>query len=180
LPLCNSFVPGAQFVKKQAASSTLKKVVVELADSSAVPGYVNPSKLGKDDVFDLLTQDGEHREVSLEKVRCVYFVREFTSNYALERKAFLSRPKLDGLWVRLKFRDSQTLEGVVPNDLLALLDSGVHITPPDMQGDTQRMFIPRAALTEMKVLGVVGVARRPRVAAAAAATSAQPGLFSDE
>ena len=153
-------------MKKQAASSTLKKVVVELADGSAVPGYVNPSKLGKDDVFDLLTQDGEHREVSLEKVRCVYFVREFTSNYALERKAFLSRPKLDGLWVRLKFRDSETLEGVVPNDLLALLDSGVHITPPDMQGDTQRMFIPRAAITEMKVLGVVGVARRPRVAAA--------------
>ena len=76
-----------------------------LADSSAVPGYVNPSKLGNDDVFDLLTQDGEHREVSLQKVRCVYFVREFTSNYELERKAFLSRPKLDGLWVRLKFRD---------------------------------------------------------------------------
>jgi hypothetical protein len=168
-------------VKKQAASSTLKKVVVVLADSSAVPGYVNPSKLGKDDVFDLLTQEGEHREVSLGKVRCVYFVREFTSNYALERKAFLSRPKLDGLWVRLKFRDSETLEGVVPNDLLALLDSGVHITPPDMQGDTQRMFIPRAAITEMKVLGVVGVARRPRaVAAAAASAAAQPTLFDEK
>ena len=151
-----------------------------LADSSAVPGYVNPSKLGKTEAFDLLTQDGEHREVSLDEVRCVYFVREFTSNYALERKAFLSRPKLDGLWVRLKFRDSDTLEGVVPNDLLALLDSGVHITPPNMQGDTQRMFIPRAAITEMKVLGVVGVARRPRAAAAAAVVSAQPGLFTEE
>ena len=151
-----------------------------LADSSAVPGYVNPSKLGKGDAFDLLTQDGEHREVSLDEVRCVYFVRQFTSNYALARKAFLSRPKLDGLWVRLKFRDNETLEGVVPNDLLALLDSGVHITPPDMQSDTQRMFIPRAALTEMKVLGVVGVARRPRATAVAAAVSTQPGLFNEE
>jgi uncharacterized protein DUF6982 len=167
-------------VKKQAASSTLKKVVMVLADSSAVPGYVNPSKLGKADVFDLLTQDGEHREVSLDKVRCVYFVREFTSNYVLERKAFLSRPKLDGLWVRLRFRDNETLEGVVPNDLLALLDSGVHITPPDMQGDTQRMFIPRAAITEMKVLGVVGVARRPRAVAAATVASDQPGLFGED
>jgi hypothetical protein len=180
LPLCNSFVLGTQFVKKQAASSTLKKVVVVLADSSAVPGYVNPSKLGKTEEFDLLTQDGEHREVALDEVRCVYFVREFTSNYTLERKAFLSRPKLDGLWVRLKFRDSETLEGVVPNDLLALLDSGVHITPPDMQGDTHRMFIPRAAITEMKVLGVVGVARRPRAVAAAASASAQPTLFNEE
>jgi len=153
---------------------------VVLADSSAVPGYVNPSKLGKDDAFDLLTQDGEHREVSLDKVRCVYFVREFTSNYALERKAFLSRPKLDGLWVRLRFRDNDTLEGVVPNDLLALLDSGVHITPPDIQSDTQRMFIPRAAITEMKVLGVVGVARRPRAVTATAAASDQPRLLFDE
>jgi len=167
-------------VKKQAASSTLKKVVVVLADGSGLPGYVNPSKLGKTEEFDLLTQGGEHCEMSLEDVRCVYFVRDFTPNYAPERKAFLSRPKLDGLWVRLKFRDSETLEGVVPNDLLALLDSGVHITPPDMQGDTQRMFIPRAAISEMKVLGVVGVARRPRVAAAAAAVSSQPGLFGEE
>ena len=168
-------------MKKQAASSTLKKVVVVLADGSALPGYVNPSRLGKTEEFDLLTQSGEHRDMSLEEIRCVYFVREFTANYAPERKAFLSRPKLDGLWVRLKFRDSETLEGVVPNDLLALLDSGVHITPPDMQGDTQRMFIPRAAITEMKVLGVVGVARRPRVAAAAASSaSSQPGLFGEE
>lgn len=165
-------------MKKQAASSTLKKVVVVLADRSAVPGYVNPSKLGKSEAFDLLTQEGEHRETALEDVRCVYFVREFTANYVLERKAFLSRPKLDGLWVRLKFRDGETLEGVVPNDLLALLDSGVHITPPDMQGDTQRMFIPRAAITEMKVLGVVGVARRPRPAVPAVATT-QAGLFSE-
>jgi hypothetical protein len=165
-------------VKKQASSSTLKKVVVVLTDSSAVSGYLNPSKLGKTDAFDLLTQEGENRSVTLDEVRCVYFVREFTANYVPERKAFLSRPKLDGLWVRVKFRDSDTLEGVVPNDLLALLDSGVHITPPDMQGDTQRMFIPRSAISEMKVLGVVGVARRTRAAAASVA-SAQPRLFEE-
>ena len=93
------------------------------------------------------------------------------------RKVFLSRPKLDGLWVRLKFRDSsELLEGVVPNDLLSILDSGVQITPPDMQGNTQRIFIPRSALAEMTVLGVVGIARR-KPAAAVAAT--QPALFDE-
>jgi hypothetical protein len=162
-------------VKKQTASATLKKVVVVLDDGRAVKGYLSPAKLGKSESFDLLTQDGEHREIAIEDVRSVYFVREFDSNYELARKAFLSRPKLDGLWVRMKFRDNDVLEGVVPNDLLSLLDSGVHITPPDMQGETQRMFIPRAALTEMKVLGVVGVARRKP--AAAAAGEEQPLLF---
>jgi hypothetical protein len=163
-------------MKKQAAASTLKKVVVLLSDKSAINGYLSASRLGQGDNFDLLTQDGEHREISLGDVRSVYFVREFTSKYEPERRAFLSRPKLDGLWVRLRFRDNDVLEGVVPNDLLVLLDSGVHITPPDLQGDTLRMFIPRAALTEMKVLGVVGIARRKPAAAAAAA---QPRLFSE-
>jgi hypothetical protein len=82
---------------------------------------------------------------------------------------------VDGLWVRLKFRDNETLEGVVNNDLLALLDSGLQITPPDLNGAAVRIFVPRSALSEVTVLGVVGVARRKP----AAATPAQPKLFSE-
>ncbi len=84
--------------------------------------------------------NGEHRPISLKDVRAIYFVREFGGEYEPERKAFLSRPKLEGLWVRLKFRDNETLEGVVPNDLLALLDSGVQITPPDLNGTVTANF----------------------------------------
>ena len=96
----------------------------------------------------------------MKDVRAIYFVREFTGKYEPERKAFFSRPKLDGLWVRLTFLDHETLEGVVPNDLLALLDSGVQITPPDLNGAAVRIYVPRSALAELTVLGVVGVARR--------------------
>jgi hypothetical protein len=125
---------------------------------------------------DVLTTNGEHREVPLKEIRAVYFVRDFTDDYEPERKAFFSRPKLDGLWVRLKFRDNETLEGVVSNDLLALLDSGIQITPPDLNGAAVRIFVPRSALSEVTVLGVVGVARRKP---AAAAMPAQPKLFSE-
>jgi hypothetical protein len=166
-------------VRKRADSSTLKKVVVVLADGTKYSGYLNPSRLGTTEAFDLLSQDGEHSEIALQDVRSIYFVREFTAKFEPERKTFLSRPKLEGLWVRLRFHDNDTLEGVVPNDLLALLDSGVQITPPDLHGDTLRMFIPRTALAEMKVLGVVGIARR-KVAAAGAAAGAQPTLFNED
>jgi hypothetical protein len=160
-------------MKKQPSSSSLKKVVAVQLDGTVLRGYVNPSGLGREEIVSLLTQEGERREIPLRQIRCVYFVREFTPSYEPSRKEFLSRPKLDGLWVRLKFHDNDVLEGVVPNDLLAILDSGVHITPPDIHGDTLRMFIPRSALAEMKVLGVVGIARRkPAVAAAS-----QPILF---
>jgi hypothetical protein len=146
---------------------------VRFLDRNVLRGYMNPSKLGDAETLELLTPEGEQRNFAVKEVRSIYFVREFTDDFEPERKAFLSRPKLDGLWVRLKFRDEDTIEGVVPNDLLSLLDRGVQITPPDLHGTTLRIFIPRTALTEMTVLGVVGIARRKPAA------PPQPGLFND-
>jgi hypothetical protein len=160
-------------VKPHAPSSTHKKVVVLLLNRTTHRGYLNPAKLGLTDSIDLLTPDGEHRDFPLEQVHSIYFVREFSDDFKPERKTFLSRPKLDGLWVRLKFRDEEVIEGVVPNDLLSLLDRGVQITPPDLHGTTIKIYIPRTALVEMTVLGVVGIARRKPPA------PAQPGLFSE-
>ena len=162
-------------MKSRGATSTHKKVIVNFSDRTALQGYLNPLRLPSDPL-DLLTTTGEHREIPLKEIRAVYFVRDFTEDYEPERKAFLSRPKLDGLWVRLKFRDGETLEGVVPNDLLALLDSGLQITPPDLNGAAVRIFVPRSALSEVSVLGVVGVARRKP---APAPLAAQPKLFSE-
>lgn len=147
--------------------------MVRFLNRSVLRGYLNPGKLGSSETIELLTQEGERRNFDVKEVRSIYFVREFSLDYEPERRAFLSRPKLDGLWVRLKFRDEDTIEGVVPNDLLSLLDRGVQITPPDLHGTTLKIFIPRTALTEMTVLGVVGIARRKPAA------PVQPGLFND-
>jgi hypothetical protein len=148
-----------------------------LADKKPLRGYLNPSRLGQSDPIDLLTPDGEHEEIPIGKVRSIYFVREFSDDFEPERKTFLSRPKLDGLWVRLRYSDGETIEGVVPNDLLTMLDNGIQITPPDLNSTTDRIFIPRSALTELTVLGVVGIARRKPAAATAAAI--QPRLFNE-
>jgi hypothetical protein len=161
-------------VKARTPASTHKKVVVRFFDRNVLRGYLNPSKLGDAQSIELLTQEGEQRDFDLNGVRSIYFVRDFAGEFEPERKAFLSRPKLDGLWVRLKFRDEDTIEGVVPNDLLSLLDRGVQITPPDLHGNALRIFIPRSALMEMTVLGVVGIARRKPAAA-----PPQPTLFND-
>lgn len=145
-------------------------------DRKVLQGYLNPSRLGQIDPLDLLTPDGSHEQIPLARIRSLYFVREFNSDFEPERKSFLSRPKLDGLWIRLRYTDGETLEGVVPNDLLALLDNGVQFTPPDLNSNTDRIFVPRSALSSLTVLGVVGIARRRP---AAAASPAQPKLFSE-
>ena len=139
-------------------------------------GYLNPARLGQTDPIYLLTQDGEHQEIPLAKIRSIYFVREFSDAFEPERKAFLSRPKLDGLWVRLRYLDGETLEGLIPNDLISLLDNGLQITPPDLNSTTDRIFVPRFALADVTVLGVVGIARRKPAAAAAVG---QPRLFNE-
>jgi hypothetical protein len=140
-------------LKSRPPASTHKKVVVEFLDRKSLRGFVNPSRIGQTPALDVLTPEGEHEP---------------------ERTAFLSRPKLDGLWVKLRFRDGETLEGVVANDLLALMENGLQLTPPDFNSNTDRIYVPRSALTHLTVLGVVGIARRKPSAAAA-----QPRLFNE-
>ena len=168
-------VRQGSLLKLRAPASTHKKVIIRLLDRRSLRGYLNPSRLGQLDPLDLLTPDGEHQELPLGKIRSIYFVRDFDGEFEPERRAFLSRPKLDGLWLRVRFLDGESLEGVIPNDLLGLLDNGLQITPPDLNSNTDRIFIPRGALSEVTVLGVVGIARRKPAAAAAA----QPGLFGE-
>ena len=164
-------------MKPRIPATTHKKVVIELLDRKTVRGFLNPSLLAQAESLDLLTTDGEHEEIEISRVRAIYFVRDLKEEFEPERKAFLSRPKLDGLWVKLRFQDGQTLEGVIPNDLLSFLDNGLHLTTPDFNSNTDRIYVPRSALTDLTVLGVVGIARRKP--AAAAALPAQPRLFNE-
>lgn len=161
-------------MKARQAASTHKKVVVELLDKKLVRGYVNPSRLPGAASVDLLSQEGEHAEIELGRVRAIYFVRDLAEDIEMERKSFLSRPKLDGLWVRMRFVDGEALEGVIPNDLLTFVDNGLQITPPDFNSNTDRVYVPRSALSELTVLGVVGIARRKPAAGAE-----QPRLFNE-
>ncbi len=48
------------------------------------------------------------------------------------------------------------MEGVISNNLLILDSSGFAVAPPDAGVQNQRVFVPRTALTQVQVLGVVG------------------------
>jgi hypothetical protein len=94
--------------------------------------------------------------MDLRDIKGVYFVREFGDTETLTRKTFTSRPRVEGLWVRLRFRDNEVIEGMMPNDLLVEGGEGFSVIPPDAQSNTQRIFVPRSALAEMTVIGVIG------------------------
>jgi hypothetical protein len=141
-------------------------------DKEVLRGYVNPQTFLKSDGVEILSVTGQVSLLPYEEVKGVYFVRDFEGDRDhVERKIFTSRPKLDGLWLRMKFKDSEIIDGIVPNNLLLMSDKGFTVVPPDPFANNQRIFVPKSALSELLVLGVIGNPLRK----AKAARPAPPG-----
>lgn len=137
--------------------STTKKVLVRRFDRESLVGFVNPQTYLQPVGVELLRPDGTVALLSYEEVKTIYFVRDFeVAEEPSGSRVFNTRPKLDGLWVRLQFRDQEVMEGVLLNDLLRLDPYGYTLVPPDPSFSQQRVFVPRAALESCQVLGVVG------------------------
>lgn len=131
-------------------------------DRDSVSGYVSPAQFVNEGKLELLSTSGTVISIDLREIKGVYFVREFGDSESLTRKTFTTRPRAEGLWVRLRFKDNEVLEGLMPADLMQTTSEGYLINPPDQRSNTQRIFVPRTALESLTVLAVIGAARRQR------------------
>jgi len=156
--------------------STHKKVIVRKMGRDTVSGFVSPSAFIADGKLELMTTSGNVVRMDLSEIKCVYFVRDFNDTEIFSRKTFTTRPRVEGLWVRLHFKDNDVLEGLLPNDLTLLTGEGYLLTPPDTRGNTQRIFVPRSALSNLSVLAVIGGMQKRR---RPAAPVDQVGLFTE-
>lgn len=143
---------------------TRKKVVVRQRTGELHHGYL-PASLGAEEDLELLLVDGRALALRLSGIKHIAYVRDFNLDDAndperLGMRAFLSKPRGGGLWVRVQFSEGDIREGLVPGGLslldMLLLDRGIFLEPPDRAGNTQRLFIPRSSLTGFEVLGVAG------------------------
>jgi hypothetical protein len=142
--------------------STHKKVIVRKIDRDTVNGYVSPAQFIQDGKFELLNTTGNVVGIEVADIKVVLFVREFGETDSLSRKTFTTRPRAEGLWVKIKFKDGDVMEGLMPNDLSLNLAEGYLINPPDLRSNVQRMFVPRTALESLTVLAVIGANKRQR------------------
>ncbi|HUO61371.1 MAG TPA: hypothetical protein VMU24_11935 [Candidatus Acidoferrales bacterium] len=156
-------------------ASTHKKVIVRKLDRDTVNGYVAAAQFVSDGKLEMLNTAGNVVMIDLREIKGVYFVREFADSESLSRKTFTTRPRVEGLWVRLRFRDNETLEGLMPNDLTQVSADGFFLNPPDSRSNTQRIFVPRNAIAELTVLAVIGANSRKRKSAEP--TTQAPMLF---
>jgi len=151
---------SAASVMFASMASTHKKVIVRKNDRDCVNGFVAPANFVVDGKLELLNTTGNVVTIDLRDIKAVYFVRDFSDTDVLARKTFTTRPRTEGLWVRLKFKDNDIIEGILPNDLAQNPAEGFLVNPPDLRSNTQRIFIPRNALASLNVLAVIGAARR--------------------
>jgi len=131
-------------------------------DRDSINGYVAPANFVREGKLELLNTAGNVVTIDLTDIKVVYFVREFGDADSPSRKTFTTRPRTEGLWVRLRFKDNEILEGMMANDLSLTAAEGFLINPPDLRSNTQRLFVPRSALESLTVLAVIGATRRHR------------------
>ena len=147
-------------------------------DREVLQGFINPGSFLQSTGVELLSRDGAVSVVPYRQIKAVCFVKDWDGPTVLdERREFLGRPKNAGLWIQVRFRDGDTLEGTVANDLLLMDPAGVTFVPPEANGNSQKVFSPREALVSVAVLGVVGSPLRRRKPAAAVE---QINLFNED
>jgi hypothetical protein len=116
----------------------------------------------KENGVELITRDGNLQVLDYEDVKALCFASEGApATLFTEETTFERRPKTPGLWTSFRFRDGDILEGILSHDLLSWPTQGYLLTPPRSGTYRQRVFVPRLAVRETVLLGMVGKAPRP-------------------
>lgn len=164
-----------------------KKVIVRLFNADTVSGYLPSSGFVDAGQVDLLDPSGKIISILLNNIKMISYVKDFNFSDPVDperlgRRTFAGRPRGMGLWVQVAFRDGDVLEGLAAPDISfvdsMVSDSGLMLVPPDTRSNTQRVYVPRAALAALDFLGLILSASK-RKATARPAVEMQPGLFGE-
>ena len=164
-------------------SAARKPVIVRYLTRDWCAGYVSAQLGGEISDLELLDGAGKLRHIPWSQIKWVCYVREFPAEGSsgtfashgperLLRRKFSTRPRAAGLWLSLTLADGEELEGVAANDRSLIDGAGLSLTPPDTRSNTQRVFIPRSAIRDLTVLGVISPPSASRLK-----TGPQPQLF---
>ncbi len=137
-----------------------RKVVIRYADGRLLRGFLameDDTKLRDStlDSFTVESSDGKLDEVRISEIKAIFFVKRFEGNpdYS-EFKVFTSRPCGKGVWVRVRFRDGEVIEGVAPNRFETYSQPVFYMIPPDPASNNQSILVSKRFLSEMQVLGL--------------------------
>lgn len=94
-------------------------------------------------------------DVPLENVKAVFFVHDFTGEVQRRDLRFHDHlPATQCLWVRVRFDDGETIEGLINNTQEFVVGSGFLMAPADTLGNNWLIYVPKSKLMGFEVLGL--------------------------
>jgi hypothetical protein len=143
------------------------RVVAHLKDGSLVKGILCPDDPGFDPLaagalgavlppsVALRLPGGGQRVVELASAKALFFVKTFEgrTDYT-ELKFFERNPQIEGLWIKIRFQDGETTEGIVHNSLPFVMDNGFFLRPPDPHSNNRVVYVMKSYLVDFRVLGI--------------------------
>ncbi len=170
-------------------SASRKKAVVRKLTRDWVAGYVSAEGFCRQGMVELLDLGGKVVLIPAADIKWLCFVRDFNSGEMqnperLQRRTFAGRPRIEGVFLRLRLVDGEQIEGVAANDRSLIAGEGVLLLPPDTRSNTQRVWIPASTVAEMEAVTVISSSSRrkseeklPGPARRKPAAKDQPELF---
>lgn len=173
---------GYQRRVQKSMSSSRKKAIFRKLSRDWVAGYLPAGGFVRNGKVEMLDLEGKVVALAVEDLKWICYVRDFNSGELnnperLLRKTFAGRPRGEGLFVRVRLKDGDLMEGLAANDASLVASDGVFLTPPDLRSNTQRIWIPRGAIEELEVVAVVGGGKKKAPAAEATEAETQETLF---
>ncbi|MGC8549750.1 MAG: DUF6982 domain-containing protein [Acidobacteriaceae bacterium] len=168
-------------------SASRKKAIVRKLSRDWVSGYVSSEDFCHQGTVELLDLSGKVILLPAVEIKWLCFVRDFNSGELnnperLLRKTFASRPRIEGVFLRLRLSDGEQLEGIATNDRSLIDGDGLFLLPPDTRSNTQRLWIPATTIAELEAVAVITSHARHKESPAAPRPAAsdssdQPDLF---
>lgn len=167
-----------------------KKVILRTFAGVLAWGYLPQGGFLRDREVDLMGVDGRITSFPIKTIKRIAYVRDFNLDDTADperigRMTFPARPRGDGVWLKLTFRDDEVLEGLATLDLgftdSLLDDHGLFLTPPNPRANTVRLFVPRPALKSLEVLGFITAPSRRHAGRLKSSVTpdTQPNLFGE-
>jgi len=98
---------------------------------------------------------GETEDVRLENVKAVFFVHDFAGETERRDLRFHDHlPATQCLWVRVRFDDGETIEGLINNSQDFVLGPGFLMAPADTLGNNWLIYVRKSKLMGFEVLGL--------------------------
>src|ERR1700723_342392 len=99
-----------------------KKVVVRQFNGGVAWGYLPAAGFLENGSITLMEVDGRAKAIDFSNIKTICYVRDFNLDdpddpERLGRRAFPSRPRGEGLWLRLRLLDGDSLEGLSGFDM---------------------------------------------------------------